>query len=87
MNQLISQKNLIGKVTFFAGIVIITIMLMFSVIELASRYGNFVSVIVNYGIQLCFGFVLIGLSEVIRLMDSSEQKTEEEAFVGGKFAQ
>ena len=86
MNKLISQRNPVGKMMFFVGIAVIAIMLMFSVIELASRYGNFVSVIVNYGIQLCFGFVLIGLSEVIRLMDSSEQKTEE-AFVGGKFAQ
>lgn len=84
MNKLISQRNPVGKMMFFVGIAVITISLMLSIIGLMSGFG---SVIVELCIQFCFGFFLIGLSEVIRLIDSSDPKTEEEAFVGGKFAQ
>lgn len=86
MNKLINQRNPVGKMMFFVGIAVIAILLMLSIIELMSKYGSFGFVIV-LGIQFCFGFILIGLSEVIRLIDSSDPKTEEEAFVGGKFAQ
>ena len=87
MNKLISQRNPVGKMMFFVGIAVIAILLMLSIAELMSKYGNFESVIAGLGIQFCFGFFLIGLSEVIRLIDSIDPKTEEEAFVGGKFAQ
>lgn len=86
MNKLIGQRNPVGKMMFFVGIAVIAILLVLSIIELMSKYSSFESVIV-LGIQFCFGFILIGLSEVIRLIDSSDPKTEEEAFVGGKFAQ
>ncbi len=89
MNKLINQSNTIGKIMFFAGIIVLAIcVLLFFIVLAEGYYVTFMGTIAALLPILCLGASMVALSEIIRLIDSKKSKEDnEDVFTGGKFAQ